>query len=86
MQLSQHSFYLLENVCAFKAKSSKRESGGGGSTAVKDAGAGRSSVLGGPWGAPEFTIAQIICASVTRVCFYISSEYIRKLIFTNFPN
>lgn len=86
MQLSLHSFYLLENVCAFKAKSSKRESGGGGGIALNDVGAGRSSVLGGPWGAPEFTLAQIIRASVTLLCFYISSEYIRKLIFTNFPN
>ena len=63
MQLSLHSFYLVENTCAFirvlnVCVSSKRECGGSEGIAVKDAGAVRLSNMGGAWGSPESTKAQ----------------------------
>lgn len=63
MQLSLHSFYLLENACAFThalnvCVSSKGECGGSEGIAVKDAGAVRLSNMGGSWGSPESTKAQ----------------------------
>lgn len=80
MQLSLHRFYLLANAWVFKAKSSKRECGGAGGTAVKDTGAGRLAGLGVPGGPHRPLSPNNPCKC--HVCMLLHIKWVHKK--TNF--